>query len=87
MFSRAAPGTPPPLARVPRRPIEPGAIRLAEDTARRELLAEGAVRSKCRHVQRLVDGMDTEACLAWAHEIAPDDVPSFEAWAHAERPE
>jgi hypothetical protein len=38
-------------------------------------------------VQRMVDGLDTETCLAWANEIAPDEVPSFEAWAHPERPE
>jgi hypothetical protein len=38
-------------------------------------------------VQRLVDGLDAETCLAWGTEIAPDDVPSFEAWAHPERPE
>jgi hypothetical protein len=38
-------------------------------------------------VRRLVDGLDPETALAWANEIAPDDVPSFEAWAHPERPE
>jgi hypothetical protein len=38
-------------------------------------------------VQRLADGLDADTCLAWANEIAPDDVPSFEAWAHPERPE
>jgi hypothetical protein len=38
-------------------------------------------------VQRLVDGLDTETTLTWAHEIAPDDVPSFETWAHPEPPE
>ena len=38
-------------------------------------------------VRRLVDGLDAETALAWANEIAPDDVPSFEAWAHPERPE
>jgi hypothetical protein len=37
-------------------------------------------------VQRMVDGLDTETCLAWANEIAPDEVPSFEAWAQPERP-
>jgi hypothetical protein len=37
-------------------------------------------------LQRLVDGLDAETCLAWANEIAPDAVPSFEAWAHPERP-
>jgi hypothetical protein len=25
--------------------------------------------------------------MAWAHEITPDDVPSFETWAWPERPE
>src|SRR5690242_682135 len=29
-------------------------------------------------VQRFVDGLDAETALAWAHEIAPDDVPTFE---------
>jgi hypothetical protein len=38
-------------------------------------------------MQRLVDGLDAETCMAWAHEITPDDVPSFETWAHPERPE
>jgi hypothetical protein len=38
-------------------------------------------------VQRLVDGLDAETCMAWANEIAPDAVPSCEAWAHPERPE
>ena len=32
------------------------------------------------------DGLDAETCLAWAHEIAPDAVPSFEAWVRPERP-
>jgi hypothetical protein len=36
-------------------------------------------------VQRLVDGLRAETCLAWASEIAPDDVPRFEAWAHPQR--
>jgi hypothetical protein len=40
-----------------------------------------------RQVQRLVDGLDAETALAWANEIAPGDVPSFEAWAQPERPE
>jgi hypothetical protein len=35
-------------------------------------------------VQPLVDGLDGETALAWASEIAPDEVPSFEAWAHPE---
>jgi hypothetical protein len=38
-------------------------------------------------VQRLVDGLDAETCLAWANEIAPDAVPGFEVWARPERPE
>src|SRR5947209_5702479 len=38
-------------------------------------------------VQQLVDGLDAETCLAWANEIAPDAVPSFEAWAQPERTE
>jgi hypothetical protein len=38
-------------------------------------------------VQRLVNGLDAEAALAWANEIAPDEVPRFEAWACPERPE
>jgi hypothetical protein len=37
-------------------------------------------------VRQLVDGLDAETCLAWAHAIAPDPVPSFEAWARPERP-
>jgi hypothetical protein len=35
----------------------------------------------------LGDELNAETALAWAHEIAPDDVPSFEAWARPERPE
>jgi hypothetical protein len=38
-------------------------------------------------VQRLVDGLDAETALAWTHEIASDEVPSYETWAHPERPE
>jgi hypothetical protein len=38
-------------------------------------------------MQRLVDGLDAETCMAWAPEITPDDVPSFETWAWPERPE
>jgi hypothetical protein len=38
-------------------------------------------------VQRLVNGLDAETALAWANEIAPDEVPRFEAWACPERPE
>jgi hypothetical protein len=30
-------------------------------------------------VRQLVVGLDGETCLAWANEIVPDDVPSFEA--------
>jgi hypothetical protein len=37
-------------------------------------------------VRALVDGLDAVTCLAWAHQIAPDDVPSFGMWAHPERP-
>jgi hypothetical protein len=37
-------------------------------------------------VQQLAHGLDAETCLAWANEIAPDDVPSLETWAHPERP-
>jgi hypothetical protein len=37
-------------------------------------------------VQRLADGLDAETCLAWRNEIAPDDVPTLEDWAHPERP-
>jgi hypothetical protein len=38
-------------------------------------------------VRALVDGLDAETMLAWANEIAPDEVPSLEAWARPERPE
>jgi hypothetical protein len=38
-------------------------------------------------VQQLVDGLDGETCLAWAHEIAPNTVPRFKTWARPERPE
>ena len=38
-------------------------------------------------VRRLVDDLDAETCLAWANEITPDKVKSFEGWAHPERPE
>jgi hypothetical protein len=41
---------------------------------------EGQVRGQ-------VNSLDAEMCLAWANEIAPDEVPGFEAWAHPERPE
>src|SRR5262249_30670459 len=37
-------------------------------------------------VRALVDGLDAETCIEWAHELAADDVPSFETWAHPERP-
>jgi hypothetical protein len=36
-------------------------------------------------VEQLVGGLDAETALAGAHEVAPDDVPSFEAWARPER--
>ena len=38
-------------------------------------------------VQQLVDDLDAETALGWANEIAPDDVPSFEAWVRPEHPE
>jgi hypothetical protein len=38
-------------------------------------------------VRALVDGLDGETCIAWANEIVPDDVPSFEDWARPEWPE
>jgi len=38
-------------------------------------------------VRALVDGLDGESCLAWGNEVAPDEVPDFEAWAQPERPE
>ena len=50
-------------------------------------LAPSTYSATLAQVQRLVDGLDGETCLAWANEIAPDDVPSFEAWARPERPE
>jgi hypothetical protein len=37
-------------------------------------------------VRALVDGLDGQTTLAWANEIAPDEVPGFEAWAHPECP-
>jgi hypothetical protein len=37
-------------------------------------------------VRALVGGLDAETALAWANEIAPDAVPTFEDWAHPERP-
>jgi hypothetical protein len=43
--------------------------------------------SKPRRVQPPLGRLDAETCLACANEIAPDDVPSFEAWAHPERRE
>jgi hypothetical protein len=42
--------------------------------------------STVAQVQRLVDGLDAETCLAWACEIAPDEVPTVEDRAHPERP-
>ena len=50
-------------------------------------LTASAYTATVGQVQRLIDGLDAETCLAWANEIAPDDVASFEAWAHPERPE
>jgi hypothetical protein len=38
-------------------------------------------------VLQLIAGLDAETCLGWANEIAPDIVPTFEGWAHPERPE
>jgi hypothetical protein len=38
-------------------------------------------------VRLSVDALDAETCLAWAHEIAPSEVPSFATWAQPERPE
>src|SRR5207248_4281945 len=38
-------------------------------------------RGTVAQVQRLVDGLDAETAPAWGCEIAPCDVPSFEAWA------
>ena len=40
-------------------------------------------RATVGQVRRLVDGLDAETCLTWAHEIAPDEVPSCEAWGAA----
>ena len=37
-------------------------------------------------VRALIDGLEYGTCLAWANAIAPDAVPSFEAWARPERP-
>jgi hypothetical protein len=36
-------------------------------------------------VRALIDGLDGETLLAWAHEVAPEAVPAFETWAHPER--
>jgi hypothetical protein len=36
-------------------------------------------------VRALVDGLDGETVLTWAHEVTPDAVPAFETWAHPER--
>ena len=52
-----------------------------------QCLSATAYTATMGQVQRLVDGLDAETCLAWAHELGPDEVPSFEAWAHTERPE
>jgi hypothetical protein len=49
-------------------------------------LAATACTAVVGQVQRLVGGLVAETALAWAHEIAPDAVPSFEAWANPERP-
>ena len=49
-------------------------------------LTPSACTATVGRVQRMVDGLDAEPCLAWAHEIAPDALPRFEAWAHPERP-
>jgi hypothetical protein len=48
-------------------------------------LSTGVYAATVGQVQQLVDGLDAETCLAWAHEIAPDDMPSFEAGAQPER--
>jgi hypothetical protein len=45
-----------------------------------------ALGRSVRQVRALVDGLDAETCLAWAHKIAPDAVPDFERWARPERP-
>jgi hypothetical protein len=50
-------------------------------------LAASVYTATVGQVQRLVDGLYAETSLAWAHEIAPDDMPSFEGWARPERPD
>jgi hypothetical protein len=50
-------------------------------------LTASVYRSTVAQVQQVVDGLDAETCIAWAYEIAPQDLPSFEAWMHPERPE
>jgi hypothetical protein len=52
-----------------------------------QCLTLGVYTATVAQVQRLVDGLDAETCLGWAHEIAPDAVPSFGTWARPERPE
>jgi hypothetical protein len=47
-------------------------------------LTPGVYSATVAQVRRLVYGLDAETALAWAHEIAPDDVPTFESWAHPE---
>jgi hypothetical protein len=66
------------------------AARIVVDTLTESLprsLTASVYTATVRQVQRLVDGLDAETCMAWAPEITPDDVPSFETWAHPERPE
>jgi hypothetical protein len=66
------------------------ATRIVVDALTEQLprcLTPSAYTATVGQVQGLVDGLDAEMCLAWANEIAPDDVPSVETWARPERPE
>jgi hypothetical protein len=65
------------------------AARIVVDALTEQLprcISAGVYAATVGQVQRLVDGLDAETALAWAHEIAPDAVPTFEDWAHPECP-
>ena len=66
------------------------ATRIVVDALTEQLprsLTPSIYRVTVDQVRLLADGLDADTCLAWANEIAPQDLPSFEAWAHPERPE
>src|SRR3954464_7935638 len=58
------------------------ATRIVIDTLTEQLprsLTPSVYSATVGQVQRLVDGLDAETCLAWANKIGPEVVPTFEA--------